>query len=296
MQSTFQTRLELSQSTKALLDRWGEMYGHVERKLFATYCASNCSTAAIDKLKPRICAQYGLTARQFNAIWALLKGKIRSKQEVDKLALADVRADLKAVRASLKRLNEQKAPLSPKQRQQRENKKRRLARLERRERELSSGRVQLCFGSRRLFRAQFALTENGYESLEEWRSAWRGARSNTFYLLGSKDETGGNQSCVATIAEDGTFTLRIRVPNALVEHNEGLVHLSIPGIRFTYGHDELVAALSRGKAISYRFLRDEKGWRVFATFDRPDARKAFFSGCRRGRRRHQPRPPSRNRD
>lgn len=81
----------------------------------------------VNKLKPQVCAKHGITSRQFNAIWALLKGKIRSKQEVDKLALADVRASLKSVRASLRRFDRQKKPLTAKQRRAREGKKRRLA-------------------------------------------------------------------------------------------------------------------------------------------------------------------------
>ncbi|MCV5824218.1 hypothetical protein OFN33_27525, partial [Escherichia coli] len=62
-------------------------------------------------------------------------------------------------------------------------------------------------------------------------------------------------------------------------------YLEISGIRFSHGHDEIVAALddaiivktttSRGqlvtkrigRAISYRFLRDEKGWRLSVTVD-----------------------------
>jgi len=287
MQATFQTRPDLPEPVAALFDRWGELYGQIERKLFAEYCASGYSAEAINKLKPTICAKFGITARQFNAIWALLKGKIRSKQEVDKLALADVRSDLKGVRASLRRLDKQKTPLNAKQRRVREGKKRRLTRLERRERELSSGHVKLCFGSRKLFRRQFQLDVTAMPAatrsaakaaaLEAWRAQWRAARNNTFYLLGSKDETGGNQSCVPNVEADGKLTLRVRVPDALVEHNNGLVHLTISGVQFTYGHDELMGALARGQAISYRFLRDERGWRIMASFERPDTRKAFSS-------------------
>jgi hypothetical protein len=38
---------------------------------------------------------------------------------------------------------------------------------------------------------------------------------------------------------------------------------------------ELIAALESGQAISYRFLRDAKGWRILASTERVDARKAF---------------------
>ena len=63
-------------------------------------------------------------------------------------------------------------------------------------------------------------------------------------------------------------------------------YLAISGVRFAYGHEQVLAALDSnveygryrrghgekaaretelGQAISYRFKRDEKGWRVFAT-------------------------------
>ncbi|OPY66741.1 MAG: hypothetical protein A4E57_02646 [Syntrophorhabdaceae bacterium PtaU1.Bin034] len=39
----------------------------------------------------------------------------------------------------------------------------------------------------------------------------------------------------------------------------------INNVRFAYGHDVIEHALLSGQAISYRFLKDEKGWRVFAS-------------------------------
>ena len=36
-----------------------------------------------------------------------------------------------------------------------------------------------------------------------------------FFVLGSKDERAGCQLCVATVQDDGTLTLRLRLPDAL---------------------------------------------------------------------------------
>ncbi|MBX5479688.1 MAG: transposase [Pyrinomonas methylaliphatogenes] len=165
-------------------------------------------------------------------------------------------------------------------------KKRRLEHLCRRldllTRDLSEGRVRICFGGRRLFRRQFHLEDNGYRDHEQWLEEWRRARANQFFVVGSSDETGGNQSCVATVAEDGTLRLRLRLPPALA-HEYGK-YLEIGGIRFRHGHQQIIAALESitiktttscgrrvtkriGRAISYRFLRDEKSWRLFVTVD-----------------------------
>ena len=125
-------------------------------------------------------------------------------------------------------------------------KQRRLGALQQRltalKEEEAVGTVRLCFGSRPLFRRQFALAANGYASHDAWRRAWRAARSSQFFVLGSKDETAGCQGCVATVEPDGTITLRLRLPNACASRGK---HVVLAGLRFRYGHQAVVAALGR---------------------------------------------------
>ena len=167
-------------------------------------------------------------------------------------------------------------------------KRRRLANLRLRlvalQDDADAGRVRLCFGSKRLWRKRRHLEANGYGSHEEWLGDWREARSDEFFVLGSRDETAGCQLCVAAVAEDGTLTLRLRLPDCLTpQHGKYLI---IEGVRFAYGHEQVLSALDSnaeyaryrrehgekaarvtdlGQAISYRFKRDEKGWRVSVT-------------------------------
>ena len=172
-------------------------------------------------------------------------------------------------------------------------KKRRLANLRHRlvglEADIGAGRVRLCFGSRRLWRKQHHLEQNGYHSHEEWLQDWQDARSDEFFVLGSRDETAGCQLCVTSVADDGRLTLRLRLPDCLA--NQHGKYLVIEGVRFAYGHEQVLAALHSnadyaayrrqhgeqaargtelGQAISYRFKRDGKGWRVFATTEPMD--------------------------
>ncbi|WP_026195577.1 hypothetical protein [Verrucomicrobium sp. 3C] len=145
-----------------------------------------------------------------------------------------------------------------------------------------SGQVRLCFGSRRLFRKQFALEENGSASHADWKKDWQAERGSQFLVLGSKDEAAGNQSCLAMVGPDGSLRLRLRLPDGLSGPSR---HLVLEGVRFAYGQEAILQALSasrivtrqtktgklvrkrEGSAVSYRFVRDRKGWRVFASVE-----------------------------
>ena len=177
--------------------------------------------------------------------------------------------------------------------QQVHQKRRRLANLRSRlaglETDIGAGRVRLCFGSKRLWRKRDHLEANGYASHEEWLQDWRDARSNEFFVLGSRDETSGCQLCVASIADDGSLTLRLRMPIAWrsstastwSSHTCGLLtdtrRCSLPwratseyaAYRREHG-DKAARATALGQAISYRFKRDAKGWRVFVSNEMRD--------------------------
>ena len=148
-------------------------------------------------------------------------------------------------------------------------KRRRLSNLKFRlsvlEADLAAGRVRLCFGSKKLWRKQYDLKANGYACHDAWLDDWRAARSDEFFVLGSRDETAGCQLCVASINDDGTRFASGHdvVLAALGSNTEYAVY------RREHGEKEArVTAL--GQAISYRFKRDSKGWRVFATTELPE--------------------------
>jgi IS605 OrfB family transposase len=146
-----------------------------------------------------------------------------------------------------------------------------------------AGIVRICFGSKKLFHAQFDLEANNYADRDEWKADWCKARSSQFFVLGSQDETAGCQSCQASIAADGTLNLQLRLPNAMT--TVGCKHLIITDVRFEYGQEQIIAALNAsqrihsqtkdgkpiikriGSALSYRFVRDNKGWRIFVSLE-----------------------------
>jgi IS605 OrfB family transposase len=266
VQRTYETRFSPTPERNLILDAYAELFGRAERTLFARLSGGG----RLATLKSPFLLHFGLTARQFNALSATVQGKIASlRKRRPQLMVTLERRIARAQRV----LTECRRGTN-----KYHQKRRRVAILKQRLAALradsAAGRVRLCFGSRKLFRAQFALSENGYASHGEWRRAWRDIRTSQFFVLGSKDETAGCQGCVATIAPDGTITLRLRLPAALAARGKYLI---IPGLQFAYGHGEIVAAIGRhlaptkqdGEAISWRFVRDRAGWRVCATLSVP---------------------------
>ena len=286
--ATYQTRVCCYAAVEradgdAALSAYAELYGRVERRLFAEVSAGRSAVS----LKSEYLKRHEMPARMYNGVRVSLEGKVSSVKEQQKL-----RVD--SLERRITRSERQIADAADQGRwDQVHQKHRRLANLRHRlsalQDDIAAGRVRLCFGSKKLWRKQHHLGENGYASHEEWLEDWRDARSDEFFVLGSRDETAGCQLCVATVADDGTLTLRLRIPDCLApQHGKYLV---IQGVRFTYGHEQVLAALESnaeyarccrehgekaarattlGQAVSYRFKRDAKGWRVFATTDMMD--------------------------
>ena len=284
---TYQTRISVYEGIDradgdAALSAYAELYGQVQRKLFADVAAGRSAVSQ----KREYIEEHGIPARMFNAVRVSLDGKVSAVREsqllqLDSLRRRIVRAEKQVVKAEQlcrwRQVHEKRRRLS--------NLKFRLSGLEG---DLAAGRVRLCFGSRKLWRKQHHLAANGYASHDAWLEEWREVRSNEFFVLGSRDETAGCQLCVASVNDDGTLTLRLRMPDCLAEqHGKYLV---FSDVRFAHGHEQVLAALGSnteyavyrrqhgekaarvtvlGQAISYRFKRDAKGWRVFTTTELP---------------------------
>ena len=276
---TYHTRV--SDDFGVALAAYGELYSRVQRKLFSEVCAGRSAVS----LKSAYLEKYEIPARMFNGIRVSLDGKVSSIVEQQKLLVDDLQGQIARAERQISAASEYGRW------QQVHHKKRRLSNLKSRlaglESDIRDSRIRLCFGSKRLWRKQHNLKANGYKSHAEWLRDWQEARSDEFFVLGSRDESGGCQLCVATVADDGSLTLRLRMPDCLAsKHGK---YLTMPGVRFAYGHDEILAALESnaeyarckrldgekaaratgsGQALSYRFKRDDKGWRVFVSTQR----------------------------
>lgn len=257
---TFEARIQIDTATNQTLHDCAGLFTHVRHRLFADIASGKLP----GELKNDYLACYEITARHFNALRVQIEGKISSIKKRRPQLIAELKERIASLKTKIKKLI--KIKCDPKIIHQ---KKRRLHLLENKFQKLKQdhekGTVRCCFGSRKLFRAQFDLRANGFLCHQDWLKSWKNARTKELFFLGSKDETQGNQSCTATVQPDETLQLRIRLPDALKQGK----YLTIPNVHFKYGKEELLNLLKnpQGKAISWRLLHDEKGWRAFATFE-----------------------------
>jgi IS605 OrfB family transposase len=317
---TYRTRFEAAPAANGALGAYASLYSRVGRVLHArieSHTAATGEPCKAGSFKNAALVEFGLTGRQFNAIAVGLEGRRSSVDECRKLNIETAKDQISRLASTVAalvesltegRFNKDKTvrkPLTAKQRNQvlhdihqksrsRGIRERRLAAmLDQQERQ----EISMCFGSRGLFHQQFELEANGYASHAEWLTDWRAARANQFLVLGSKGETSGCQGCVATLAADGSLSVSVRLPEALVaEHG---AHIELKGLRFAHGHNQVLAALKAndarkvnatqaraeakarkekfsetkvegGTALTWRFMRDAKGWEVLVSVDAPE--------------------------
>ena len=289
MQATCRTKIK-DRTPYPYFEAMGSMFGHLERKLFVDIYVRD---EPVKKAKKRYIKEYGITARQFNSLYNSLAGKVESVKENHKYLAHDLEGRIASTEKAIKKKEKERdkilkslkkiKPRTEKWQKKIDklkkvkfflhHKKRRLRnlrqRLENLRKDMEQGTVRICFGTRKLFKAQHNLEANGFKDRAEWLTAWREARSSSFFILGSKDETCGNQTC--TYSTDNT--LRIRVANKFVKQFGKYIRLT--GVVFPYGQEHLdrartVRRIVKGRkeytaAISYRFLRKGNYWYVHAT-------------------------------
>lgn len=301
MLQTYQTKLpnlplHNNLCTDHYLQEYAAYFGRLERKLFLeSYVKGIASTS----LKKSFMTRYGITARQFNSIRMQLDGKVSSVIEKRKLEIQELKSKITYLQKVIDKSTLKKEQLHEKLQVLPQahstfqkilkryrhlkfylhQKKRRLRNLQQKwsklEMDSQNKKIRICFGSKKLFHKQFHLRENEYRDHQEWRNEWQQVRSSQFLIIGSKDETYGNQ----TVTYDLENTLRLRVAHRFTDTYGK--YIEFPSVLFPYGQEWLDKAkvstmgfTRNGRAqkyfcsISYRFIKKEKGWYVNATVER----------------------------
>lgn len=94
--------------------------------------------------------------------------------------------------------------------------KQKLARLK------TNDRLHICFGSQKLFNAQYHLAKNGYKSHDEWLADWRKKRGGRFYCVGKSTAGGGTMIKIRHVSGDN-FVALVQLPRFMwLEHGKKL--------------------------------------------------------------------------
>jgi IS605 OrfB family transposase len=300
MLQTYQTRLKtipLHQdlTSEMYLDQYGQLFGRMERKLFVLIHIKKMPS---NQVKKEFCRQYHITSRQYNSLKMQLDGKVSSILEIRKIHITELEEKISNLTCFIEKKEKQKEILhkkivSSKQTHPKwmewekkfrnlkfvlHQKKRRLRNLEQKlfrlKQDEVNQKIRICFGSKKLFHKQFHLEENEYQNHDQWKQDWLESRSAQFLVIGSKDETFGNQSATYDLKNN----LRLRV----ADHFMGVYgkYIDFPDVKFPYGQEYLDQAKQSyfgstrsGKsqkyftAITYRFIKKRKGWYLNATVD-----------------------------
>ena len=221
--STYTTLIrsdDISPETESSLSAYAALFGRVERKLYASLCVDKITA---NERKSHFISKCQISARQYNAILRTLTGKLDSKRELDKIYQSEKKERVEAVSKTIERLRGQADMLSKtggvpseiqKIRFKAHQKSRYRARLTEQLEKIASntGKIPaMCFGSKKLFGKQFFLKENNLKNHAEWLEEWQNARSSQFMVLGSKDETCGNQGAQLYVDNEGEFRLSLRL-------------------------------------------------------------------------------------
>ena len=260
---TYKTRLKIpDEDTKKYLHDRFNFYAKIEHQLFNQLIKSSSpgigsGIGHSDKLREIVSRKYKISGRKANSMVRKVKGRINALKELkayelenlnirrDSIveAIADITVKLKALKsaAAKNELNEEELATLRYLKSKKHRLSQKLNKVSQRIENFDKHCKSLCFGTKKLFKAQFYLRENGYETHGEWLREWRKARSNSWYFVGASAETQGNQNCQYDI-KTGTLTVR--------KDTDRREYLVIRDVRFKYGAENIARALENNRPLT----------------------------------------------
>jgi IS605 OrfB family transposase len=201
--------------------------------------------------KPAFMREFSLTARQFNAVSKTLDGIHASYRERLPQLIDEDRNRLGSLKRRLGRSEDRSVAHQV---------KRRIARIAQRFGLAKQICVRARCGSRSDPRSCFERSTPWKRTVLPTmrRGAAPGVRPvpSSSSCSGPRTRRPGCQGCAIEHLGQNSFRLRLRLPGAQRRY-------AWLETRLAYGAEHVLNALASKQAISYRFLRDAKGWRVF---------------------------------
>ena len=157
--------------------------------------------------------KFEFSKRVCNSIIQSIKGIYESQKELSKFRLNELALKIQSLMKKYDKLKDKVNSLKEKARMNQLNKNQlRVYRRNKRklyfqgqkiqkvkskyfklENQIKNNDYRVCFGSKKLFKSQFHLKENGFKSHEQWLNKFRNKRDSNIVYIGSKGEKRSNQ-------------------------------------------------------------------------------------------------------
>ena len=254
----------------ALLDKFVTDWNKEQRKYYKSLRANK--DLDLNAYKRNFIQSTGLSGRHFNSIRDDLKGKIDASFEHMHMQEDDIHERLQKHARTVKNLGKLVSP-TRKDAQRLFNARRKIHTMSNRLAEIKHALAEkdpgLCFGSKRLFRAQFNTAckskypQRKFEDHKAWKEAWQASRKATFIMIGSKGESAGNLNCQLQLDKNNPDAM-----TGMLQINTGQQKLKVR-VELKYGAQFIKTALLQNYALTYRFNFDQSlnRWRVHASTD-----------------------------
>ncbi|MGK7895286.1 MAG: hypothetical protein AB4372_17105, partial [Xenococcus sp. (in: cyanobacteria)] len=274
---TYQTLLP--SNIYQFLNSMANLYSAIEKEMHVALLAGE----KIGNLEKKLQNQYQVDSSTVRNVYHNLKGKHTSIKELKKTQIKELKSSISGIKQSIKTQEKKyqaqlkKGQSTQKQRAYIHQKKRRLNIKKHKLQKLKTQPISLCFGTRKLFKAQYNLEENAYANHQEWLEDWQEKRTSNFLMVGSKTYRSGNQLC--RLDNEGNLT--ITVPTCLIKEYGSKI--TTQNIKFRHGQEFINIALSptqhkRGQEyrngtqmpVTHRFVRKRGLWYLMTSVELPD--------------------------
>ena len=239
------------------------------------------------KLNTYLQHTYDIDKRTANTLIKTAKGQLKAIKELKKLEMNQLSHKITMIQKQITKFSDDISKLKNKvilnkvskqelvkYRKLKQNiwqKKQRLNRMKQKlqqyQRLIRKDYYSICWGSKKLFKAQYHLKENGFKSHVGWLNTFRRKRDSQINFIGCHSEPCGNQNCQITYhSVSDTFSLKIRKDKEATEDkNDKFIIIS--DLNFKYQKDKLVEVISeRRTPFTFRILRRNSKWYVQVIF------------------------------
>lgn len=285
---TLETRLEKSE-IQYFMDYIG-FYNKVYREVWQDFIHDE---ALNSKYVTNLCKKHKLMKRTVNSIVRDVKGRYHALVELQKQQCAELENKIETLQRKIENI---KVDVNNYRNLARDNKlsekdlcvyrnlKSKLYSLQQKKDRYRNkcknmkNASKLAFGSKKFWKKQYNLKENGFKSYEKWLNKYRQRRDKYIYYLGSSDETCGNQMFQMKYDNDlDCFHCKIRKENKYSLDTK-YIYLDI---NFKASRrDVLIQMLQSNSSMTYRVLRRDNKWYLQIIFSALfDINTSKSNGC-----------------